>query len=70
MDPIRNPYSPGAGIRPSALVGRDAELTALNTLVARTAPGRTGRGLNLSGLCGVGKTALLNVMAGRAKSAD
>jgi AAA ATPase domain len=49
-----------------ALVGRDAELT---TLVARAAVGKTGRGLILSGLRGVGKIVLLNVMADRAERA-
>jgi len=28
MDPIRNPYTPGAGSRPPALTGRDAEIHA------------------------------------------
>lgn len=68
MDRVRNPYSPGAGIRPPALVGRGPELELFDVLVARTARSRTDRGLVLSGLRGVGKTVLLNEMAGRAES--
>ena len=29
MDPIRNPYAPGAGQRPPELAGRDEQLDAL-----------------------------------------
>lgn len=60
MDPALNPYTPGAGRTPPALVGRDAELDAADLLVARTRTGLTGRSLMLHGLRGVGKTVLLN----------
>ena len=32
MDPVRNPYAPGAGQRPPELAGRDTELSAFETL--------------------------------------
>jgi len=64
MDAARNPYSPGAGLRPPALVGRDAEIAKVRALVARAANRRSiARGLVLSGLRGVGKTVLLNELA-------
>src|SRR5438094_194481 len=60
MDPVRNPYSPGAGTRPPALVGRDRQLTDLDVALQRLLLGRDGRGQLLTGLRGVGKTVLLN----------
>lgn len=70
MDAVRNPYSPGAGRRPPALVGRDFQIRALDVLLHRATIGRTGQGLILSGLRGVGKTVLLNELAVRAGRAD
>lgn len=70
MDAVFNPYSPGAGRRPPALVGRDFQIRALDVLLHRASIGRTGQGLVLSGLRGVGKTVLLNELAGRAERAD
>lgn len=64
-----NPFSPGSGLRPPALVGRDSELEALDVLVERTRNGLDGRGIILSGLRGVGKTVLLNEMRFRAEEA-
>ncbi len=66
MDAVRNPYSPGAGRRPPALVGRDFQLQAFDVLLHRAAIGKSGQSLILSGLRGVGKTVLLNELAGRA----
>ena len=60
MDPVRNPYSPGAGTRPPALVGRDREIDAMDVTLQRLLLGRDGRSLLLTGLRGVGKTVLLN----------
>jgi hypothetical protein len=62
MDPIRNPYAPGAGQRPPELAGRDAQLAAIDIALERMAAGRPERGLVLTGLRGVGKTVLLNAM--------
>jgi hypothetical protein len=62
MDPIRNPYAPGAGQRPPELAGRDAELGAFDVVLERVARGRPERSLVLTGLRGVGKTVLLNAL--------
>src|SRR5947209_20241715 len=60
VDPVRNPYAPGAGQRPPELAGRDTELTAFDVVLERIAHGRPERSLVLTGLRGVGKTVLLN----------
>jgi len=60
MDPVRNPYSPGAGTRPPALVGREREIEAMDIALQRLLLGRDGRSEMLTGLRGVGKTVLLN----------
>lgn len=67
MDPGRNPYSPGAGARPRALVGRDLELDRFEIAARRLAAGYSDRSLLLSGLRGVGKTVLLNEFCGIAR---
>jgi hypothetical protein len=60
VDPVRNPYAPGAGQRPPELAGRDVELSAFDVVLERIARGRPERSLVLTGLRGVGKTVLLN----------
>ncbi len=60
MDPVSNPYSPGAGRKPAALVGRDSVLTAWRTSLRRTERGRPDQPFVLYGLRGVGKTVLLS----------
>nr|WP_221380563.1 ATP-binding protein [Actinoplanes polyasparticus] len=62
MDPVRNPYAPGAGQRPPELAGRDRELDAFDVVLERIARGRPERSLVLTGLRGVGKTVLLNTL--------
>jgi hypothetical protein len=62
VDPIRNPYAPGAGQRPPELAGRDIELRQFEIVLERVAAGRPERSLVLSGLRGVGKTVLLNTL--------
>ncbi|MDN5895186.1 MAG: ATP-binding protein, partial [Nocardioides sp.] len=62
MDPIRNPYAPGAGQRPPELAGRDEQLSAFDVVLERIARGRPERSLVLTGLRGVGKTVLLNAL--------
>lgn len=66
MDPIRNPYSPGAGRRPAALVGRDRQIQDWDVRLSRIEQGRDTESLGLYGLRGVGKTVLLNELARRA----
>jgi DNA polymerase III delta prime subunit len=62
VDPIRNPYAPGAGQRPPELAGRDEQLAAFDVVLERVAKGRPERSLVLTGLRGVGKTVLLNAL--------
>ncbi|WP_340537869.1 ATP-binding protein [Nocardioides sp. GXZ039] len=66
MDPIRNPYAPGAGQRPPELAGRDEQLRAFDVVLERVARGRPERSLVLTGLRGVGKTVLLNTLRSQA----
>ena len=60
MDPVRNPYAPGAGQRPPELTGRDREISQFEVVLERIARGRPERSMVLTGLRGVGKTVLLN----------
>ena len=62
MDPIRNPYAPGAGQRPPELAGRDEQLDAFDVVLERVARGRPERSIVLTGLRGVGKTVLLGAL--------
>ena len=66
MDPVRNPYAPGAGQRPPELAGRDRQLEQFEVTLERVAAGRPERSMVLSGLRGVGKTVLLNALRGQA----
>jgi hypothetical protein len=59
MDERNNPYSPGAGLRPAALVGRDSELQDWSVALDRIENARSARSIVLHGLRGVGKTVLL-----------
>ncbi|MET0197837.1 MAG: ATP-binding protein, partial [Rhodococcus fascians] len=60
MDPVRNPYAPGAGQRPPELAGRKKQLDAFDVVLERITRGRPERSVVLTGLRGVGKTVLLN----------
>ncbi|GAA3731380.1 ATP-binding protein [Salinactinospora qingdaonensis] len=60
MDPVRNPYAPGAGQRPPELAGREREVRQFEVVLERVARGRPERSTVLTGLRGVGKTVLLN----------
>jgi hypothetical protein len=68
VDPVRNPYAPGAGQRPPELAGRDRELEMYDVVLERVARGRPERSLVLTGLRGVGKTVLLNTLRSQAIS--
>ena len=70
MDPVRNPYSPGAGRRPAALVGRDDQLAEWDVALQRVEGGRTAQPAVLYGLRGVGKTVLLSEFAHKATERD
>ena len=60
MDPIKNPFSPGAGSPPPELVGRDPVLEQARILLGRVRQRRPEKSMLLTGLRGVGKTVLLN----------
>jgi hypothetical protein len=66
VDPVRNPYAPGAGQRPPELAGRAAEVASFDVVLERVARGRPERSLVLTGLRGVGKTVLLNAFRSHA----
>jgi AAA+ ATPase superfamily predicted ATPase len=57
-----NPYSPGAGRKPVALVGRDVQLETWEGELNRIENGLDSRPLALYGLRGIGKTVLLSRM--------
>lgn len=61
VDPVANPYRPGAGRRPPLLAGREPLLEAFDVVRRRAeGPGEGDRSWVLNGLRGVGKTVLLN----------
>jgi AAA ATPase domain len=60
MDPVTNPFSPGAGTPPPAFIGRDELIESYRIALQRTIRGRPGKSLMPIGLRGVGKTVLLN----------
>ena len=70
MDPIENPFSPGAGSPPPELVGRDLILEQARILLGRIKNKKPEKSMLLTGLRGVGKTVLLNEIERMAKSAD
>lgn len=59
VDPVTNPYAPGAGTTPPELVGRDSTIEAFRVALRRAAAGQSGKSLMPTGLRGVGKTVLL-----------
>ncbi len=59
MDPLKNPYSPGAGAPPPELVGRDTTLMQAEILLGRIKSGKPEKSFLMTGLRGVGKTVLL-----------
>jgi hypothetical protein len=69
MDPLQNPFSPGAGAPPPELVGRNPVLEQARILLGRVKERRPEKSLLLTGLRGVGKTVLLNEIDRMAKSA-
>ena len=60
MDPLANPFSPGAGSPPPELAGRDELLEQARITLGRVKAGRFEQSVMLVGLRGVGKTVLLN----------
>lgn len=70
MLPHDNPYTPNAGARPPALVGRDPQLQAFEVLLDRLRRGHTEQSMLITGLRGVGKTVLLGAFEDRARSRE
>jgi hypothetical protein len=68
MDPIKNPFSPGAGSPPPELAGRDPILEQARVLLGRVKAKRSEKSMLLTGLRGVGKTVLLNEIERLAKA--
>ncbi|MCY4007039.1 MAG: ATP-binding protein [Rhodobacteraceae bacterium] len=62
MDPYINPFTPGAGITPPELAGRQEVLEKARTSFRRAVAGKNARHMLLLGLRGTGKTALLNAI--------
>ncbi len=60
MDRLTNPYRPGAGTPPPALIGRDELIDNFGVTLRRALMGRPGKSYMPVGLRGVGKTVLLN----------
>lgn len=60
MDRLANPYRPGAGTQPAALVGRDPMIDDFGVALRLAVDGRPGKSCMLLGLRGTGKTVLLN----------
>ncbi len=63
LDPVHNPYTPGAGQEPAVLSGRDTELQDFAARLRRLEAGRGAQCTLIVGLRGVGKTVLLNRFA-------
>ena len=70
MDPRKNPYAPGAGTKPPALVGRDRQIESFDILLERLENGYVERSMIITGLRGVGKTVLLDVFREKAEARD
>lgn len=62
MDPVKNPFAPGAGTQPPELAGRDDLRETVRIALERTRLGRPAKSILMVGLRGVGKTVLLDRM--------
>jgi predicted transcriptional regulator len=60
MDPVKNPYAPGAGTPPPELAGRDELRETVRIALERIRAGRPAKSILMVGLRGVGKTVLLD----------
>ena len=68
MDPVSNPYSPGSGIPPAELVGREDRLQTVRVAIERMRRGLPTKNVLLVGLRGMGKTVLLDRMLDDARA--
>ena len=68
MDPVLNPFSPGAGTPPPELAGRDALCEQVRVALLRAQAGLSAKSVLMLGLRGVGKTVLLDQMRNDAEA--
>lgn len=69
MDPIKNPYAPGAGTPPPELAGRNELRETVRIALERVRAGRPTKSILMVGLRGVGKTVLLDRLRDDAEAA-
>lgn len=69
MDPVRNPFAPGAGTPPPELAGRDELRETARVAIERVRLGLPTKSILMVGLRGVGKTVLLDRMRDDAEAA-
>ena len=62
MDPVTNPFSPGAGTPPPELARRDELRETIRVVIERVRRGLAAKSILMVGLRGVGKTVLLDRM--------
>ncbi len=69
MDPVRNPFAPGAGTPPPELAGRDEVRETVRVALERVRLALPTKSVLMVGLRGVGKTVLLDNMRDAAEAA-
>lgn len=69
MDPVSNPFAPGAGTPPPELAGRDELREMVRVAIERVRRGLPTKSILMVGLRGVGKTVLLDRMRDDAEAA-
>lgn len=69
MDPVNNPFSPGAGAPPPELAGRNELRETIRIAIERVKKGMPTKSVLMVGLRGVGKTVLLDRMRDDAEGA-
>ncbi len=67
MNPVSNPYAPGAGTPPAELAGRDELRENIRISIERIRLRRPAKSIILVGLRGVGKTVLLDMIRDNAE---
>ncbi len=67
MNPVENPFSPGAGTQPPELAGRDELVRYMDISLQRVIMSLPSKSVLMVGLRGVGKTVLLDHLRGRAE---
>ena len=68
MDPVLNPFAPGAGTPPPELAGRDELLESIRITLERVRRALATKSVLMVGLRGVGKTVLLDRMRDNAEA--